>query len=498
MGAFRVVIIGGSVAGLTLANILQRYGVDYIVLEKYPKIAPQLGASIGILPYGFQILDQIGVIDRIEALDESVDSMKTFGPDGMQLSSLDTFGRVLKQLTGYKFSFLDRQELIQALYNTLEDKSKVVVSKGLLKIEELDDSVTVTTQDGTKYTGDILVGADGVHSRTRDEIWRIADSDDPAYGAKSMANSITCAYRCMFGIADRPDVISDGSGFKTYNKNRSYLYQAGRGGKMYFFAFMRNSQVTTHRSIPKYSVQDEKDSVAEFGDDILLPGLTFGDVYKRRRSAVLTPLQEYVLDRKQFNPLTGQGGNSAIEDAALLADLLKDMLEMGSQLTSNRIQSAYSHFERQRRPRAKSLMDMAHLIQRFDALENPFLEFLNLRVMSKARTETIAGNFVEFSSPGHMLKYLPRSSRGGLVALERDVVAQPGQRSTTATLLWAGLMLLIAGLIAITCQDYKSGNADPGASSRLYTLMITITVNGMWTIESYRTGVFGGPLCRLH
>lgn len=47
---FKVIIVGGSIAGLTLAHCLSKAGIDYIVLEKRKHIAPQEGASIGILP----------------------------------------------------------------------------------------------------------------------------------------------------------------------------------------------------------------------------------------------------------------------------------------------------------------------------------------------------------------------------------------------------------------------------------------------------------------
>lgn len=57
---FKVVIVGGSVAGLSLANMLERFDIDYVLLEAYPALAPQVGASIGLLPNGLRILDQIG------------------------------------------------------------------------------------------------------------------------------------------------------------------------------------------------------------------------------------------------------------------------------------------------------------------------------------------------------------------------------------------------------------------------------------------------------
>lgn len=75
----RVLIAGGSVAGLSLANTLEQLGIDYLVLEKYKKIAPDLGASIGIFPNGFRILDQLGCYDSIKDLVKGADAFKTLG-----------------------------------------------------------------------------------------------------------------------------------------------------------------------------------------------------------------------------------------------------------------------------------------------------------------------------------------------------------------------------------------------------------------------------------
>lgn len=62
---FKVVIVGGSVSGLTLAKVLEKFDIDHVVLEAHATIAPQLGASIGLLPSGLQILDQLGCYESI-------------------------------------------------------------------------------------------------------------------------------------------------------------------------------------------------------------------------------------------------------------------------------------------------------------------------------------------------------------------------------------------------------------------------------------------------
>lgn len=57
----KIVIVGGSVAGLALANTLEQVGIDFIVLEAWRDIAPQVGASIAIQPPMARVLDQIGL-----------------------------------------------------------------------------------------------------------------------------------------------------------------------------------------------------------------------------------------------------------------------------------------------------------------------------------------------------------------------------------------------------------------------------------------------------
>jgi 2-polyprenyl-6-methoxyphenol hydroxylase-like FAD-dependent oxidoreductase len=71
---FKVVIGGGSITGLTLANMLQLQDIDFVVLESYPDITPQVGASIGLLPHGNRILDQLGLYQKILDLCPPLDS----------------------------------------------------------------------------------------------------------------------------------------------------------------------------------------------------------------------------------------------------------------------------------------------------------------------------------------------------------------------------------------------------------------------------------------
>lgn len=79
---FRVIIVGGSIAGLTLAHCLHKANVNHIVLEKGQDIAPQVGASVAIFPNGARILQQLGVYEDIERLIEPIGLVHATYPDG--------------------------------------------------------------------------------------------------------------------------------------------------------------------------------------------------------------------------------------------------------------------------------------------------------------------------------------------------------------------------------------------------------------------------------
>lgn len=98
MPVFKVIIVGGSIAGLTLANILERYGIDYVLYEKHGDIAPQLGASVGLLPHGARILDQLDIFKQIEDFSMPVNDGQSFGPDGRPLKEPESIGGMMEEL----------------------------------------------------------------------------------------------------------------------------------------------------------------------------------------------------------------------------------------------------------------------------------------------------------------------------------------------------------------------------------------------------------------
>lgn len=64
----------------------------------------------------------------------------------------------------------------------MKDKTKVHPGQRVTKITSSNSGVTVTTEDGSTWTGSIVVGADGVRSTVRREMWRIAEEKSDPIG----------------------------------------------------------------------------------------------------------------------------------------------------------------------------------------------------------------------------------------------------------------------------------------------------------------------------
>ena len=112
---FRVIVVGGGVAGLTAAHALHKAKIDYVVLERCSEPAPPTGASIAIYPHGARILNQIGCL---QAAKEACSPMTRFinrMPDGKPIVDSKFFDYVLEKysLPAY-FFFLILLALIEA------------------------------------------------------------------------------------------------------------------------------------------------------------------------------------------------------------------------------------------------------------------------------------------------------------------------------------------------------------------------------------------------
>lgn len=161
----KVLISGASIAGPALAFWLNRYGYAVTVVEKagavrsggYPidvrGTALEVVRRMGILP---QLRDAHIDLRRITFLDEDGSTVTSVSPHSLAGS---VAGRDLE---------VRRGDLTDALYSAVRDDVEFLFNDSIDTLDQSGHGADVTFRGGSRRTFDMVFGADGLHSRTRE------------------------------------------------------------------------------------------------------------------------------------------------------------------------------------------------------------------------------------------------------------------------------------------------------------------------------------------
>ncbi|KAB2573212.1 Monooxygenase FAD-binding protein [Lasiodiplodia theobromae] len=378
----QVIIVGGGITGLTLALMLQHLKIDYVLLEAYKSVTPNVGASIGLYANGLRVLDQLGVYQDVCKIAQSAKlHFVRDGETGKRLTKMPC-GPMLEARHGYAPMFMERYGLLCVLYNHILEKERINTNKKVQKIENFEDRVLVHAEDGTTFEGQIVVGADGVHSSVRKEMWRNAEEQDPGSIPKEDRQNIKCEYACVFGLAKPTPGIAPGDVIAAAKPHSTAGCMGGRNHEIFLFWFWKlppSMHSCPVDNIPRFTKDDERKELERGGDVIVADnGLRLRDVARNLERSAVTALPHYVMRRwhfgriviigdasHKFNPLVGQGGNSCIESCAGLVNELTAALSRSSGVAApawplDALSSAFAAIESQRVPR---LVDMVERCQ---------------------------------------------------------------------------------------------------------------------------------------
>ncbi|KAK8070005.1 monooxygenase [Apiospora phragmitis] len=484
MSEFKVIIAGGGVTALVLANMLEMHGMDYVVLESHSAIAPQVGASIGLFINGLRILDQMGLFESIQAIFADAppsDTMHMRRPDGTIISSLTERSSQLEKRYGYGLYFFDRQQLLQILYDNLKHKDRVLLKKKVSDIKLAPGGgggggVTVHCTDGTVFAGTIAVGADGVHSIVRAAMRRLAAALEPGYfDAAEAETEVVCHYRCSFGIAKHVPGWQKGADHTVTGHGRSQLIVTGPQDKVYWFLCDRLPEPRYGSDIPSYSREDEARFAERNYDLPVTEEFTFGQIYEHGTVSALTPLHEYVYKKWFFreiitlgdsahkpNPMGGQGANGAIESCA---ELLNAFVRLGASrgerklegLSTAEITRAFAETQARREARAQQLVRESHELQSLLASESPLKTKLVLHYISPILGQKVLlGRLGKKFLGASRLDSVPLPYRPKEVLFD-DERAERGDRDSAAVkgLVWGGAVGALGVGIVLAVKTYQ-------------------------------------------
>ncbi|ERF72896.1 hypothetical protein EPUS_08704 [Endocarpon pusillum Z07020] len=395
--ALKVIIVGGSVAGLTLAHCLYRAGIDYVVLEAREDIAPKQGASIGIFANGARILDQLGIYGEIEEWTDPPVWHEVVTGKGDVVSKLDPLALIQTRL-GYPINFLERQQAFKSLYTQLPDRSKVLTGKKVTSVVQQAEGIIVSCTDGSQFVGDVVAGADGVHSRVRQEMWRHVEMDGLAKSLAKDKKAMSAEYRCLYGMSSGVPGLEEKHHYRAVNKDWSFLTVVGKSDCCYWFVFEKLDRIYHTPNIPRYVEADQLEFIKPFLDRYVSHDVQFQALWERRTAATLASLEEAQFSRwthgrivclgdsiHKMTPSIGQGGNFAIESAAALTNRLYALAQSHrrSRPGFKEVESTLADYQDRRHQRAQEVYDAAAITTRLETLKTPWHRFMQMQVVPR-------------------------------------------------------------------------------------------------------------------
>jgi 2-polyprenyl-6-methoxyphenol hydroxylase-like FAD-dependent oxidoreductase len=162
-----IIIVGAGVGGLTLALALRKLGKNVRVLEQADKIQP-IGYGIQLGPNAVRAFGSLGLAEQLSARSTIIDRINIRDAvDDSEVLAIETGARV-RQRFGNPYTVVHRAHLHELLLEACS-RGGVAISTGsaFLSVDADDFGVVAKTKDGETVEGAALVGADGLHSSVR-------------------------------------------------------------------------------------------------------------------------------------------------------------------------------------------------------------------------------------------------------------------------------------------------------------------------------------------
>jgi FAD-dependent urate hydroxylase len=345
----KALVIGAGIGGLATGIALRRAGMAVEIFEQADTLR-DVGAGISLWANAIHALDKLGLGDVIRS------ASLAYVIDGLRSSQGELLASVsapeLQRRLAVPLVVLHRADLLAALVAAF-GREGLYLGRQCTGFHEDASGVTVEFADGSSVQGDLLVGADGLHSVIRTQL----------HGRQFPRYAGCTAWRAVVSFTAHPVPATESWGCG------SVFGQVPMSGQRVYWYATKNMPPGQREANEKAALLEQFrgwhapiEMLIEATDDA---AILRNDIYDRQ------PLKSWGKGRvtllgdaaHPMTPYLGQGGCQALEDAVVLAQSLRE---------EGNIESGLRSYESKRIPRANALVSRSRAIGRIAQLQHPW------------------------------------------------------------------------------------------------------------------------------
>jgi salicylate hydroxylase len=165
----RVAVLGGGIGGMTAAAAFHQRGFEVAVYERAPSLS-EVGFGLQLGPNAVKVARAIGILDELIKFAVEPTAMVSVSWDEAKLRYRNPFEGEMRRRFDAPYMMAHRPDLHQALIGKVP-ASAVHLNKTCVSVANTPDGATATFADGTSIEADAIVGADGIHSVVRKQLF---------------------------------------------------------------------------------------------------------------------------------------------------------------------------------------------------------------------------------------------------------------------------------------------------------------------------------------
>lgn len=350
----RAIIIGGGIGGLSAAIGLGQAGIDAIVYEQTAELG-RVGAGITLWANAIKALRWLGVAGAVQAAGTTLRTAEIRDASGRVLSRTNT--AALEQEFGAPNVAIHRADLHRALLSALP-AAAVCLGTTFTHFEQNDGRVIAHFAGGHSDEADLLIGADGIHSAVRHQLFpevRLRYAD----------------YTAWRGVATIEDVVPPGAASESWGCGRRFGIVRINAQQVYWFATAnmpegQSQPVVAEKALLLRHFGDWHEPVGLLIDVTPAAAVLRNDIYdfkpvERWHNGRVVLLGDAI---HATTPNVGQGACQAIESAAVLTHCLVQEADLSAALHA---------YGRRRRGRTAWITNSSWRLGRVAQIENRWL-----------------------------------------------------------------------------------------------------------------------------